>query len=301
MGTGMLISVCICTLKRPSIIGTLDSIAAQRLPSDVEVEAVVVDNDAERSAEAAVSAWAASAPIAVTYAVEPERNIALARNRALSLASGERLAFIDDDEVATPFWLSTLLAAEKKYAADVVVGRVDAIYPPDAAQWLVVADPLSRNWGRSGTICTTGSSANALLNRKILETGNIGFDPAFGRTGGEDTDFFGRLCASGAKIVVENEAVVREWVPSDRLERAYLCRRAIRAGQSYGAVRLRQLSRAGRVVFIATILAKAVVFSACATLLRVHARANALKLAIRGWLNVGKLRACAGLALPRMY
>ena len=51
----------------------------------------------------------------MTYAVEPERNIALARNRALSLARGEKLAFIDDDEMASPFWLSTLLAAEKRY------------------------------------------------------------------------------------------------------------------------------------------------------------------------------------------
>lgn len=297
----MLISVCICTLKRSSVIVTLDSIAGQTLPSDVEIEAIVVDNDLDRSAEGLVSAWAARAPIPVTYAVEPERNIALARNRALSLARGERLAFIDDDEMATPFWLSTLLAAEKRYAADVVIGRVDAIYPPNAALWLTVADPLSRKWGPSGTVCTMGSSANALLNRKIIETGNIGFDPAFGRTGGEDTDFFGRLSASGAKIVVENDAVVREWVSPDRLERAYLCRRAIRAGQSYGAVRLRQLSRAGRLLFMAATLAKALIFSICGTVLRVHARANALRLAIRGWLNFGKLRACAGLALPRMY
>jgi succinoglycan biosynthesis protein ExoM len=301
MGTGMLISVCICTLKRSSVIGTLDSIAEQTLPSDVEIEAIVVDNDVERSAEGLVSAWAAGARIPVTYAVEPERNIALARNRALSLARGEKLAFIDDDEVATPFWLSTLLAAQKRYAADVVIGRVDAIYPPGAARWLVGADPLSRNWGPSGTVCTMGSSANALVSRKIIEKGSIGFDPAFGRTGGEDTDFFGRLCASGAKIVVEHEAVVREWVSPDRLERAYLCRRAIRAGQSYGAVRLRQLSRAGRLVFITATLAKAVTFSACAAVLRAYTRANALKLAIRGWLNFGKLRACAGLALPRMY
>jgi len=297
----MLISVCICTLKRSSVIGTLDSIAGQTLPSDVEIEAIVVDNDSDRSAEGLVSAWAASAAIPVTYAVEPERNIALARNRALSLARGEKLAFIDDDEMAAPFWLSTLLAAEKRYAADVVIGRVDAIYPPDAALWLTVADPLSRKWGPSGTVCTMGSSANALLNRKIIEAGNVGFDPAFGRTGGEDTDFFGRLSASGAKIVVENDAVVREWVSPDRLERAYLCRRAIRAGQSYGAVRLRQLSRAGRLLFMAATLAKALIFSICATVLRVHARANALKLAIRGWLNFGKLRACAGLSLPRMY
>ena len=206
-----------------------------------------------------------SAPIPVTYAVEPERNIALARNRALSLARGEKLAFIDDDEMASPFWLSTLLAAEKRYAADVVIGRVDAIYPPNAALWLIVADPLSRKWGPSGTVCTMGSSANALLNRKIIETGNVGFDPAFGRTGGEDTDFFGRLSAAGAKIVVENDAVVREWVSPDRLERAYLCRRAIRAGQSYGAVRLRQLSRAGRLLFMAATLAKALIFSICGT------------------------------------
>ena len=62
MGAGMLISVCICTLKRSSVIVTLDSIAGQTLPSDVEIEAIVVDNDSDRSAEGLVSAWAAERP-----------------------------------------------------------------------------------------------------------------------------------------------------------------------------------------------------------------------------------------------
>ena len=36
------------------------------------------------------------------YTVEPVRGIARARNRSLELATGEYIAFIDDDEEAAP-------------------------------------------------------------------------------------------------------------------------------------------------------------------------------------------------------
>lgn len=297
----MIVSVCICTYKRPSVIDALNSIACQRLPEGVEIEAVVVDNDENRFADALVRLWASDAQIPVTYGVEPRRNIAHARNRALSLANGEWLALIDDDEVADPDWLNALLAAAERYKVEAVIGCVRAIYPDDAPKWLVAANPLSRRWGPSGVICETGSTANALLAARFVVDRKLEFDPAFGRSGGEDTDFFSRLNACGGRIVVENSAIVREHVPPERLSAAYLRRRAMRAGQSYGIVRLRSLSRAGRAGFLAAVLVKIVTFAIAAAALWVLARASALKLAIRSWLNFGKLRALAGYPMPSLY
>jgi succinoglycan biosynthesis protein ExoM len=297
----MLISVCICTYKRPGMVDTLASVAAQVLPAGFQIEIVVVDNDQARSAEAVVRAWIADTRVPVKYAVEPTKNIALARNRAISLANGELLAFIDDDEVADSDWLKALVSGARKYRADVVLGRVEALYPPKTPAWFVAADPLSKIWGPSGMFCATGSSANALLDRAVVRASGVRFDKAFGRTGGEDTDFFDRLHAMGAKIVVANDAVVRERVSSDRIAYAYLRRRAVRAGQSYGIIRLRGLTPAGRIGFLATAVLKVLAFFAGATVLLIVTRKAALKLGIRSWLNFGKIRACMGQPLPNMY
>lgn len=301
IGERMLISVCICSYRRASLIDTLDSVARLNLPDDVEIEIVVVDNDADGYAGAAVRQWAAGATIPVTYAVEPRRNIAHARNRAMELALGERMALIDDDEVADPDWLKALLAAARTYRADVVTGRVVAVYPSDAPQWIVAADPLSRNWGPSGMIATTGSTANVLVDKALVVSRDIRFDAAFGLSGGEDTDFFSRLHDAGARIVIENAAVVRERVAFDRLDARYLRRRAMRAGQSYALITLRSLDRTGRLRFLAFVTLKVISFSVAASVTRVVARTHALKLAIRGWLNFGKLRACAGYPMPKLY
>ena len=297
----MLISVCICSFRRASVVDTLDSIARQVLPAGIEIEAVVVDNDAEGYAGALVRQWAANAAVPVTYAIEPRRNIAHARNRAMELALGARIAFIDDDEVADPGWLEALLAAAVRYGADVVVGRVAAIYPTDAPRWIAAADPLSRNWGPSGMITTTASTANVCIDQGIIALSGIRFDPAFGLSGGEDTDFFSRLHAAGARIVIENAALVRERIPPERLASAYLRRRAMRSGQSYVLITLRSLDRAGRAKFLIFSMFKVVGYSLAAAALLIVARAQALKLAIRGWLNFGKLRACAGYPLPKLY
>jgi succinoglycan biosynthesis protein ExoM len=295
----MRVSVCICTYKRPGVIETLNSIASQHLPDGVEIEAVVVDNDENRFADALVRLWASDAPIPVTYGVEPRRNIALARNRALSLASGDWIALIDDDEIADAEWLKALLGAAERYKADAVIGHVAAVYPAGAPKWFVAADPLSRRWGPSGTVCETGSTANALLAAKVAAA--YEFDPAFGHSGGEDTDFFSRLSTGGGRIVVENSAIVRERIPPERLSSTYLRRRAVRSGQSYGLMRLRTLTPLGRAGFFAEVLVKIAAFAVAAIALAVLARAAALKLAIRTWLNFGKLRALAGYPMPSLY
>ena len=57
----------------------------------------------------------------------------------------------------------------------------------------------------------------------------------------------------------------------------------------------------GRAVFFAVVLVKIAAFAVAAAVLMVLARAAALKLAIRTWLNFGKLRALAGYPMPSLY
>src|SRR5436190_12853645 len=101
-GTSKHISVCICTYKRPQLLGRLlVELACQETGGLFTYSIVVVDNDRLQSAEAVVSGFAA---VSVKYCVEPRQNIALARNRAVQDSRGDFVAFFDDDQFPTKCW-----------------------------------------------------------------------------------------------------------------------------------------------------------------------------------------------------
>ncbi|HEY5761303.1 MAG TPA: glycosyltransferase family A protein, partial [Steroidobacter sp.] len=111
------VDVLVLTYKRPGLLAdTLDSLARQRLPADHRMTVIVVDNDAGQSAQATVSRYQAVFAD-IRYVCETEANVAKARNRALAEARARYAAFIDDDEVASPEWLATLLRAREQYRA----------------------------------------------------------------------------------------------------------------------------------------------------------------------------------------
>ena len=126
----MVISICVCTYRRAERLALLlADLCAQDTPI---AEVVVVDNDATESARAVVEARrAAGCPFRLIYAIQPERNIALTRNRTVELASGEWLAFIDDDERAEPGWLAALHAKMSDPTVAAAVGIVHFIFAED--------------------------------------------------------------------------------------------------------------------------------------------------------------------------
>src|SRR6185295_750086 len=82
------ISVCICTLKRRDwLTALLGAVASQVVDERFTFDVVVVDNDLERSSEYVVRRAARGSHIQFTYDCEPERNISLARNRAIRNAT----------------------------------------------------------------------------------------------------------------------------------------------------------------------------------------------------------------------
>lgn len=117
------VDVLVLTYKRPELLAaTLDSLVQQRLPADRRMRIIVVDNDAAQSAHATVRRFQTVFGD-IRYVCETEANIAKARNRALSEAHARYVAFIDDDEVASPEWLAALLRTREQYRAPVEIGR----------------------------------------------------------------------------------------------------------------------------------------------------------------------------------
>ncbi len=228
------ISVCVCTFKRPHVLQTIRSVLAQEGICHRTIEIVVVDDDPKWSAESIVEAIASTAPRPVYYVRSGARNVAAARNACLDAAWGSWIAFIDDDEIAEPDWLSRLIAAQLDHGADVVKGFVRAVYPLGTPDWVKIADPYTRDYGPTGTQPKRLATGNVLFLRDMVERHQLRFNTTFGRSGGEDTEFFRCLRATGAKIVASRDAIVNEIVPESRTTKVYLVSRYKRMGRTDG-------------------------------------------------------------------
>jgi succinoglycan biosynthesis protein ExoM len=231
------ISVCICTFQRPVLLARLlASLQEQRTDGRFTYEVIVVDNSPDRSAEFVVNDVARTSQLAVLYDHEPQRNISLTRNRAVRNASGALIAFIDDDERPVGDWLYLLHETLAQTRADVVLAPVLPEFPPDAPSWLTKSRVLYRRRHQTGSRVGTNDArtGNVLIRRELFADGECWFDPSFGRTGGEDTDFFLRQARKGHVFVWCDEAVAHEFVPPERWKASFHLKRYWRSGTSSG-------------------------------------------------------------------
>lgn len=238
------VSICVASYRRPAgLARLLASLGRMKLPPGAQVEIVVVDNDPD-APEAALLPDAGGLP--VRQLREPQRNIALARNRAVAQARGRWLAFVDDDEEVHEQWLSAYLAQAERSPCDGLFGPVLArAERPEAGglAWLACLARPRLPSGARVTLADTRTS-NAFLARRLFD--RLAFDPAFGRSGGEDTRLFALLLARGADLRWCDEAQVDEWFPPERRRARWLLRRAFRGGNVHGRL-MRADSPASRV------------------------------------------------------
>src|SRR5262249_58025127 len=122
---------------------------------------------------------------------EPVRNIAVARNRGVDAAAGRWLAFIDDDEAAEEEWLAAHLERARVGRADgsfgPVLPRLEEVVTPWLAPEIFYARPrhaTGRLLGRADL-----RTSNAFLRAALFQGRR--FDPAYGRSGGSDSELFG--------------------------------------------------------------------------------------------------------------
>jgi len=293
-GSGIRVDVCVCTYRREMLTQCLDAIAAQDVQAEIRI--VVADNAEEQEAHARVEAFAADGRVPVTYIHAPARNISVARNACLDAANAPLVAFLDDDEIADPRWLAELLAEADHGRWDAILGPVDAIYPPDAPQWMRDgAFHSTRPVFVEGEI-RTGYTGNVLLRRQLIVELGLRFRPEFGRTGGEDLDFFYRLRDGGGRIGFAPKAVAVEQVPVGRASLSWLLRRSFRAGQSHGT-RLRDVNRR---LQLPLALAKAIACTGAA-LVAIPTAAKRNRLLTRSALHFGVVARLAGLREIESY
>lgn len=210
----------------------LSKLEQQETQGFFDYSVIVVDNDSSESARQVVDFYAKRSKISISYHVEPEQNIALARNKAVKNAKGEFICFIDDDEFPTKKWLLNFCKAVSHYKSDGILGPVLPHFEKEPPKWVLKGRFFDRPTHPTGHVLDWRNTrtGNALLRRSIFRDDHRWFDPAFG-SGGEDRDFFRRRIEEGHIFVWCDEARVFETVPQTRWGSAALIKRALIRGK----------------------------------------------------------------------
>lgn len=232
------ILISICTYKRALLLDELlQSVFKEEKYSSFRVSILVIDNDSEKSAEALCRDGYGG--FNLTYVSEPKRNISEVRNVGLQRAKDmgfDYILFLDDDEFVSENYFIQLENIVNDLQPDVVIGPVITLYHPDTPDWVIKSKSYERSRKKSGEVVDTGNTGNALV--KVSSIMDIGlFNPVFGRTGGEDSEFFYRCKLHGLNMVWCDEAEVYEYLELQRCTLKYLLTRAIRGGQTYSRIR----------------------------------------------------------------
>jgi len=294
-GAEAIVDVCIATFRRASLRETLASLSRQVGAPRFRV--IVADNDEKPSAQYMVNAALTGLNLDIAYVHAPARNISIARNACLDAARANFVAFLDDDETAPPSWLADMLAHLKSEQLDVVFGPVKAEYDADAPAWAVRGDFHSFGPAvRANGEIDTGYSSNVLFRGATI--GALRFDPALGRTGGEDTQFFAALHARGAKLGFCEKAAVHERTSQARANMVWLTRRSFRSGQTHARVQSERGQGALQIALPA--LAKAA-YCLGAALLTVWSPVQVRANIIRGALHLGVIAKAFGVREPVLY
>lgn len=283
------VSVIVPTMRRPeSLERALRSLFVQTAPM---ASIVVVDNDPAGTAADTVARLTPASPCPLVYRHEPRPGVATARNAGLSVTDAPLIAFLDDDEAASPQWLAALLAALDQTRADVVFGPI-AGRVPEAAGW---ATPyLEAFFGREGP-ATTGlidrpwGCGNSLMVRAKALPGAAPFDASADQSGGEDDVLFAALQARGGTFGWAADAWVDEFAPPHRATLRYALSRAFAYGQGPSQTAARANNWPGVARWMLVGAAQTAVWGLAAIALTVIAHPSRARLMDRAARGLGKI------------
>ena len=300
MAAGLRVDIAVCTFRRRELAETLRSLAAITVPDGTAIRIIVADNDLQPSAEGLVDALRSEIPFGIDYVHCPASNISIARNACLDNASGDYLAFVDDDETVARDWLVRLLETASATGAEAVLGPVRAEYDLSAPSWMRRGDFHSTRPVWVGGEIITGYTCNVLLDRKTPALAGRRFNLALGRTGGEDTEFFTHMHKAGGRLAYASDALVYEIVPEKRASFQWLAKRRFRSGQTHGRLLAQASAGSGKAVEIVRAAAKSG-YCAAASLILLASPVARSRYALRAVMHAGVVSGLFGVRELEQY
>jgi glycosyltransferase involved in cell wall biosynthesis len=231
------ISAIICTHNRAAYLGAaIDSLLAQDFVAEFEI--IVVDN-ASTDATKQVIADRPPHP-RLRYIYEPTLGLSVARNTGAKTAQAAILAYLDDDAVASPQWLTVFYRAyQANEKLAIAGGRVsllwaEGVQPPRWLSARLAGNLGAYDLGQSMTLIEqpqlTPRGLNYSIRRSFLDQVG-GFDVNLGRVGknllsNEELHMTEMALERGWQVAYLPDAHVAHHVAPERLNRNWFLRRS---------------------------------------------------------------------------
>jgi GT2 family glycosyltransferase len=257
------LSVVVCTHDRPADLARcLEALCAL----EESPEVIVVDSASDPPSRSVVEAFA-DRLASVRCLREDDPGLSRARNRGIAEASGEIVAFLDDDAAPRPDWAARIVAP---FAAHTRIGCVGGACDPvfeDGSRPRWLSDRLLQfagitRFGPEGREPRSSAEwpfgANIAFRAEALANLDGPFSERLGRTGttllsGEESALVEAVLAAGWKVWLEPLAIVDHTVHAERCRPRYYWRRLWWAGVSRARTTRAPRSLAPRLVVAAAI------------------------------------------------
>jgi glycosyltransferase involved in cell wall biosynthesis len=230
------VSVVIATMNRPTLlVQCIEAIVAGDL---ADFEVLTVDQGRDESTRQAIEARF-GADRRIRYLHSDIVGSSHARNVGIAGSTGAIVAFVDDDAIPVPSWLSAYVEAfrEIRPAPGLVGGRITLAWDGPCPGWYPEACKFilgTYDIGDQVREFPPGDlpiSANFALRRDALPAGEafdigLGFSPsAHGLLAAEDSLLALRVLSGGGRLYYHPRAHVRHLVTAHKLSRRYFLRR----------------------------------------------------------------------------
>lgn len=233
----MKLSVILCTYNRARTLrAALGSIAASQVPRGVDWEVLVIDNNSRDKTRELVEEYCVRFPQVFRYIFEARQGKSYALNTGLREASGDVIAFMDDDVSVDPTWLQNLTeplqGGAYMGAGGMICAPKEVMLPP----WISVTGRCSL----AGVLALFDRGpvrieltdppygTNMAFRREMFDKYGVfrtDLGPSAGsEIRGEDTEFCLRLMKLGIPLIYVPDAIVHHEVPKERLRKAYFLR-----------------------------------------------------------------------------
>lgn len=232
--SSMNISVILCTFNRCCLLpAALESVAASSVPPGIKWEVLVVDNNSTDETREVVEAFSRRHPGRFRYLFEPHPGKSYALNAGIASATGDALAFMDDDVTVVPEWLWSLVAPLTEGGFAGTGGRIKPRWATtELPNWLP-----NEGWSATGPLVSfdRGDEGHPLeespfgtnmayLRRAFEQYGGFRVDLGpcpYNEIRNEDSEFARRLLRAGERLYYVPSAVVYHPVTEDRLTKKY--------------------------------------------------------------------------------
>ena len=251
-------SIIIPTAGRPAAIkAAIQSLLAES-PERRAAEVLVVDNNSEEELSRGLREYCASLDGRVRYVREPSPGLSAARHRGVDESQGELLTFIDDDVEVSGGWLNAIQQAFEDPGVGMVGGPSVPKFTGSVPAWfwsLFGATPYG-GWMCSWlSLIDVGRNVEGIdpdliwglnfsIRRAVLERCD-GFHPDLVPShlqrwqGDGETGLTQKVAASGFRADYVQEALLLHLCSPERLNPAYLEKRAFYQGVCDSFARIR--------------------------------------------------------------